>query len=159
MQLTELNCPAKWPGRERRREGERRSYTLTTMYCCLCHPRRAQGRRSQDRRYPVLDVFKSGAITSVLLLVLFSVLDAVFTLTLLARGATELNPVMNHFIKTGTGTFVCAKMILTAIPGLIMTAAGNVVIYRSIRVHSVLSALVGAYAALILYEIVLLTLS
>jgi len=141
---------------DRRSSEERRRYSLRTLYCCLRAPRRSHGRRSADRRFPLLDTFDSGSVSCVLLLMIFSILDAVFTLSLLARGGSELNPVMNYFLGFGTGYFMSVKMLLTALPALLLISTGNLLLFQRIRVHSLLSALVGGYAGLLIYEVALL---
>lgn len=148
-----------YTGPERRTDQERRTYSLKSMYCCLMHPRRSHGRRSSDRRFPILDTFDSGVFSLVILLTLFSILDAAFTLTLIARGSRELNPLMEYFLTLGTLPFMLAKLALTTIPGLILVAACNVRVFSALRCHSLLAAMVGMYAGLMLYEILLLTAS
>ncbi len=149
------------PGKhqERRQQAERRVYTLTSMYRCLVSPRRTCGRRASDRRFAVLDTFDAGVVTLVILLTVFSILDAAFTLTLIARGGEELNPVMNYFLTLGTLPFMLAKMLLTTIPGLVLVASSNVAVFSRLRCRSLLAAMVGMYAGLMLYEILLLVAS
>lgn len=95
----------------------------------------------------------------VLLLTVFSILDAVFTLTLLSRGGTELNPVMNFFLQMGTAPFMIAKMLLTTAPAIVLIASSNLMLFNTIRARSVLGALIGMYAGLLTYEIGLLWMS
>jgi len=144
---------------EHRRTGvERRNYSLRTLSNCLLQPRRAYGRRTEDRRYPQLDTFDGGIVTLAILLTVFSILDALFTLTLLQHGGTELNPVMRYFLNNGgTVPFILAKLLLTTVPALIMVAMQNVKVFGRWRVRSILAALVGGYAGLLVYELILLS--
>ncbi len=144
---------------QNRRTGQdRRTFSLRTLGTCIVSPRRARGRRSQDRRDNHADVFDGGMLSLALLLVGFSVLDAAFTLTLLQNGGTELNPVMRYFLSfEGVVPFMLAKLTLTAIPAVLLVAMQNVQVWGRWRVRSILAALVGAYAGLIVYELVLLS--
>ena len=83
---------------ERRAGIDRRDYSLSTLKMCTVAPRRMQGRRSADRKYAVLDRFDSGIVTLAILLMILSIMDSVFTLTLLSRGGSEVNPVMNALL-------------------------------------------------------------
>jgi hypothetical protein len=51
-----------------------------------------------------------------LLLVVLSVLDALFTMVCIQRGGSELNPFMRLALSYGPETFFTTKMILTVIP-------------------------------------------
>jgi len=145
------------PGAERRLSEERRVYSLMTLRQCLVSPRRMYGRRSKDRRYPVLDHFDAGIVLLAILLVVLSITDSIFTLTLLAHGGTELNPVMNWFLGHSVWAFTIAKMLLTGIPAILLVATSNVLMYKRWRSRSILGSLVGVYAGLIVYELALLS--
>ena len=95
----------------------------------------------------------------VVVLTLFSILDAVFTLTLLARGGSELNPIMNYFLGIGVAPFMVAKMLLTTIPAIVLIASSNLMLFNTLRARSVLGALIGMYAGLLMYEVGLLWMS
>ncbi len=148
------------PHREiQRRSGvDRRAFTARTLITCLISPRRSRGRRASDRKYPMLDVFDSSAMLLAVTLMLLSLADAFFTLNILARGGEEVNPVMNYVLQFGTFAFVAVKVVLTAIPAVVLVASGNYKLFGVVRVRSILAAAIGAYAGLVLYEIGLLTL-
>lgn len=149
---------SEFEGVERRHSPERRRYSLASMRAALLHPRRMRGRRRADRRFPILDRFESGVFTMAVLLMCLSVLDSIFTLTLISRGSSEVNPFMNWLLGYSVWLFVACKMLLTAIPSVVLVATGNLLVFGRLRVRSVLGTLVGVYGALILYEIILLTL-
>jgi len=148
-----------WRGPERRIISARRRYTLQTLWTCASQPRRMHGRRTHDRRYPILDRFDSGMLSLAVALMLLSVFDAIFTLTLLARGGTELNPVMNALLQQSVWAFTGVKMLLTGIPAIVLVAAGNLTLFKLVRARSILAALVGLYMGLMVYHICLLSLS
>ena len=157
----DANTPQSAPkaGREeRRQQQDRRNYSTKTMWLCLTSPRRAHGRRRSDRRFPVQDVFGEGAMILAAVLMVLSLTDAFLTLNILARGGSEVNPVMNYMLGFGTFAFVATKMVMTAIPVAALTAAGNVKVFNFIRVRTLTAVLVGMYCALIVYELILLSL-
>jgi hypothetical protein len=118
-----------------------------------------QGRRSGDRRYGLLDRFDSGVAAMAILLMLFSILDSVFTLTLISRGGSEVNPIMDALLQQSIWLFVGFKMLLTAIPAVVLVATGNLLLFNRWRARSILAALVGLYTGLIVYELALLSIS
>lgn len=118
-----------------------------------------RGRRSTDRRYAVLDRFDSGMVTLAILLMVLSVMDSVFTLTLISRGGSEVNPVMNALLQYSVWAFMAVKMLLTAVPAIILVATGNLLLFKRWRARSILAALVGLYLGLICYELALLSIS
>ena len=140
----------------RRAGTERRFYTLGTLKNCTFAPRRMKGRRFVDRRFAVLDIFDSGVVALAIALVLLSITDSVFTLTLIARGGTEVNPVMNALLQHSVWAFSGFKMFLTAVAAIILTATGNLKMFGQCRARSILGAFVGLYLGLIIYEIALL---
>ncbi len=57
-----------------------------------------------------------------LLLVVLSVLDALFTMVCIQRGGSELNPFMRLALSYGPETFFTTKMILTVIPAIVLAS-------------------------------------
>jgi len=149
----------EYTGVDRRVSADRRSYSLKTMWICLVDPRRSKGRRKTDRRYPLLDVFDGSSMFLAVALVTLSLLDAFFTLNILARGGSEVNPVMNYMLGHGTAAFVASKMLMTALAIIALVATGNIKLFNRFRVRSIHSALIGLYAGLIVYELILLSMA
>lgn len=152
------NTPAPWDGINRREIEERREYSMRTLSQCLLSPRRFNGRRSADRRFPVLDRFESGLAFLAIGLMILSVMDSVFTLTLISHGGTEVNPFMNWLLQQSIFAFVGVKMLLTAIPAVMLVATGNVLVFGRFRARTILAAALGMYCGLIVYELGLLSL-
>lgn len=65
-----------------------------------------------------------GAKTTIMALsiVLLCVLDAFFTLELINRGASELNPLMDYYLKKSDMTFFLVKYLITSAGLLIVLA-------------------------------------
>lgn len=147
---------ARFPSVDRRRRSERRRFGATTLLHSVRAPRRWRGRRSDDRRFALLDRYDTGLVAMALSLMALSILDATFTLMLLEAGGSELNPVMQWALDRNLWFFAGLKMLLTAVPVVLMVATGNLLLLGRVRVRSLLGALTGAYLALIAYEILLL---
>ena len=111
-----------------------------------------------DRRYPMLDHFDSGVVTLAILLMCLSVADSMFTLTLISRGGNEVNPFMNALLQHSVWAFIGVKMLLTAVPAIVLVATGNLLLFNRWRARSILAVLVGLYLGLIVYELLLLSL-
>lgn len=148
-----------WDGVEKRAQQNRRQYKFLSLWKAFSAPRRFEGRRSDDRRFATLDRYDSGLCTLAILLVLLSITDSVFTLTLIARGGSEVNPFMNYMLQHSIGLFMIVKMLLTAIPAVVLVATHNLLLFKRIRARSILAAMVGMYGGLIVYEIGLLIIS
>jgi len=148
---------AKWDGKNRRDYEERRNYSLGTLLQSVTSPRRFNGRRREDRRFPVMDRFDGGMAFLAVGLMVVSILDSVFTLTLISHGGEEVNPFMNWFLQKSTALFVAVKMFLTALPAVILVATGNILLFGRFRARSILAAIVGLYCGLLMYELALLS--
>ena len=146
------NPSRRVPGTDRRR------YTLETLRRSIVAPRRMSARRRADRRYPLLDAYDGTMLALAVALVGLSVVDATFTLQLLASGGREVNPFMAWLLGYGVAPFAAVKMLLTGIPAVLLVATGNLVVFGRFRARSALAALVGFYAGLIVYELGLLSL-
>jgi len=146
-----------WDGVNRRQSGERRSYSLKTLSCCLVSPRRFNGRRSSDRRFPVLDQFENSIGFFAVGLMVLSVMDSIFTLTLIANGGTEVNPFMNWLLQIDVLVFVSVKMLLTGLAAVLLVAMSNVMLFKRFRARSILAVALGLYCGLIVYELGLLS--
>jgi len=136
---------------------ERRHYDLQTLKQSFSNPRRTNVRRSPDRKYPVIDRLDAGAVALGIALMILSVMDSFFTLTIISHGGSEVNPVMNVLLEKSIAAFIVAKMLMTAIPALLLVATANVIVLNRWRARSILATLVGLYAGLICYELLLLS--
>jgi len=161
-QIPAMNSPldqsVDWDGVNRRLEtDDRRHYSLKTLKHQAFSPRRNTGRRTEDRRFPVLDRFEAGLFTLAMSLLCLSILDSMFTLTLISHGGTEENPFMNAMLNISVWAFAGVKMILTAVPAILLVATANLKFYGLFRSRTILAMAVGMYAGLIVYEIALLS--
>lgn len=107
----------------------------------------------------MLDRFDSGVVTLAVVLMLLSVLDCIFTLTIISRGGSEANPFMDVLLQQSVWLFAAFKMTLTGIPAIVLAATGNMLFFGRYRARSILAAFVGVYLALMCYHGYLLWIS
>ena len=142
---------------ERRRGIERRNRLLTALWDGNFLRRRRQTRRAGDAGMGILDWHSPKFLAIAIVILLLSVADAVLTLQLLGRGATEANPAIIPFLDRGTLAFAIAKISLTSIGVVVLTILAQARAFgRRVRVSSVLYLIVLGYAVLIAYELWLL---
>ncbi|NIR49364.1 hypothetical protein GWO43_12830 [candidate division KSB1 bacterium] len=122
---------------------------------------RTHYRREEDRaKYPYVDRYSFRSIVTIVLVIILSITDAVSTLNLVSRGAQEINPVMDFFLSFGPFPFIVAKHILTGTCLIWFLIQKNYGILGGlIKVKHLLLAVLVLYVGLIVYELVLLTIS
>ena len=137
---------------ERRVCTDRRSHTLRALLSGSFTPRRRDMRRHADDRYVTIDWHQSRWLAVAILILLLSCADAFFTLTLLANGAYEANPVMASLLEGSGRWFAFAKIGLTSGGVLLLTVFARARAFGRIPVGGVLYAVLFGYATLVAYE-------
>lgn len=89
-------------------------------------------------------------------ILLFSVLDSILTLQLIARGADELNPLVGFLIDMDVGIFAWTKTVVTAVVLVLLVTHANHKLFGVLRVRKVLLVGLVGYVCLVAYEAVLL---
>jgi hypothetical protein len=122
------------------------------------HGRRRRQRRADEHRRPYyVDRFTRRAALSALLLMAFSLCDAVVTLYLLDAGCVEINPVMGFLLDRGAGTFLVGKLALTAACCPVFLVWQHHYLFGStLRVSHVPPILIGIYGILAAYQLSLI---
>ena len=138
-------------GRDRRRR------TLPPIRYLITAGRRRGVRRADDQhRIVILDRYSPklfGCIVSILFL---SILDALLTLYLIEHGSTELNPVMDYFLKKGPVIFSVAKYALTSFAVVIFLMVANSSVPGSnFRTQRLFPYALIAFGSVIVWEIML----
>lgn len=141
---------------ERRDVRDRRQFTMRTIVQGSITPRRRAGRRD-DEHEGLIDWHEPQLLFLALTIVLLSVTDAFFTLTLLTNGAVEANPVMAYILENYPGYFAGLKMGLTGIGVMVLVALARSKVFKIIRVRTILQGFLAAYALLVGYELWLLS--
>lgn len=141
---------------EQRLPQDRRMFSAKTVLYGIFPGRRRGIRREADIGEAHLDCYDSHLLYLPLLILTFSLLDAVFTLTLLPRGATEWNPLMRPLIETNVGLFILVKTLITGIGLVWLIALSRFRLFKVFSMNSVLGLILFGYGALIVYESTLL---
>jgi hypothetical protein len=146
---------------ERRSEADRRRADRPLWSRCRLMGRRAGSRRAEDRkRFFKVDRYSGTLLSLVLLTLLMSVSDAGFTLYLISRGASELNPVMAFFLERGPLVFFVVKYVLTCGSLLIVILYKNAFIFNTrIRVAYLLVLFLALFALVVQWELFLVWLA
>ncbi len=134
-----------------RRKGDRRRLTVRTFLQGGFTPRRRRGRRKTDAHF-LVDWHEPHLLFLSVAILLLSMADAFMTLSLLTRGAQEVNPLLRYVLQFHPQLFAGAKMALTGAGVLVLVALGRARVFRIIRVSSIMHWALLGYAALIGYE-------
>jgi hypothetical protein len=96
---------------------------------------RKSARQGDDKNHFIyVDQYRSWLLIAIMLLVIFSITDGLFTLHLIERGATETNPVMAWFLDLGVWPFMLAKFLLTCSAIIILLVFHNFY-FRPLRIQ------------------------
>jgi hypothetical protein len=120
---------------ERRGKGDRRSRRWPGAMYFLFGGRRKSPRRGNDKKeFIYVDQYHPWLLVAIMLVVILSISDGLFTLHLIDRGAYEVNPVMAWFLGLGTWPFMIAKFLFTCLAILILLVFHNFY-FRPLRIH------------------------
>ncbi len=143
--------------RERARTGiDRRTFTWRTLAAAIVRPRRRSARRDVDRHRNFVDWHDPWLLALTVGVLMLSIADALFTLTVLELGAREVNPFMDALIQSDVRAFAVWKMLLTGVGVVILVALSRLRVFRVIRVRHLLQAVFVGYCALTWYHVTLL---
>jgi Domain of unknown function (DUF5658) len=135
---------------------DRRALTLRTLFASGLSPRRRAGRRADDHDLPV-DFHHPRLIVPAVALLLLSIADAFFTVTLMGDGAQEANPLLAFVLSEHPRMFAAVKMALTGFGAMLLVALARARVFNVVRVSLFLYGLVAVYIALIAYEALLIS--
>jgi len=115
-------------------------------------------RRHEERNTLFLaDRYSQSVFGAILLILFFSVLDALLTLYLIGHDATELNPIMAYYINVGPYAFLFVKYLLTSVSVVILLLCQNAFL-RTMRIyaHSLFYVIVAAFMSVVVWELFLI---
>ncbi len=138
---------------ERRSGDDRRRTGIKTFLRGGLSPRRRNGGRRRDDQTLFVDWHEPHLLFLAVAILILSVTDAFLTLTLLAAGAHEANPVMDYVLRERPQLFAAAKMVLTGVGVCVLVVCARATVFRVIKVTSVMQSCLLLYAALIGYEL------
>jgi len=141
---------------ERREKHDRRLHSWRTVTYCgfQGRGRRRHARRNEHNYY--LDWYDPRLVFTGIAILFMSCLDALFTLTLLSRGAHEANYFMARLMETSDNLFVAVKLAVTAFAIVFLLMHSHFQILRIISGKRLLQIVVAVYGLLIGYELILL---
>ncbi len=140
-----------------RREGDDRRITRASVLSSHhWNGRRRAHRRASDATRSRLDHYDARLLAPSLTILVLCVVDALITLSLLDRGAVEVNLVMRVLIEEGVVVFIATKYLMTACGLVWLVIHNNFKVFQRIRVEHVIYACAGIYVSLLVYELVLL---
>jgi len=143
---------------DKRRGIDRRTNNKARLKYLLFNGRRERFRRDEDRgKAFIFDRYNQNLFLAITAILILSILDAVLTLAVIQRGASELNPVMAYFLEHGTLTFIVAKYVLTSIGVLILLIFKNVFLTQlKIYTHSLFPCVIVVFIIVIAWELFLI---
>jgi len=114
-------------------------------------------RRAERNTIFLADRYSQSVFGAILLILLFSVLDALLTLYLIGHDATELNPIMAYYINVGPYAFFFVKYMLTSVAVVILLLCQNAFL-RTMRIHarSLFYVIVAAFMSVVAWELFLI---
>lgn len=140
----------------RRNAPDRRERTLYALVYGSFNPRRRRARRVDARSLRDLDWHHPQWLAVAILIVVLSCVDAALTLTLIADGAYEVNPIMAPIVGGSALVFTLVKVGLTAGGVVLLTLAARMRAFGKIPVSFLLYAVLLGYGSLVFYELRLL---
>jgi Domain of unknown function (DUF5658) len=140
---------------ERRKKTQRRRSVFHALWHGNFARRRHAPRRSSERHAAVTDWFQPQWLAVAVTVLLLSFADAMLTLTLIAHGASELNPLMDPLVRGSGHSFAYWKIGLTALGVVVLTLLARLRVWGRTVGHILYVALAG-YVVLVIYELFLL---
>jgi len=142
------------PKDERRGQLDRRHRVWWSVLYGSFNPRRRRSpRRLDESRFHSLDWHGAHLLAVSIGILILCVADAFLTVTLLSRGAVEVNPIMALLVQSNVGAFAALKMAMTGLSVVLMVCLARYRFMRLVRVELVLYGVLVAYTILIGYEI------
>lgn len=140
---------------DRRHQSDRRQTPTSPWGAFPPAGLRTRHRRAEEhRRQYFVDRFSWILFLFILLIVVGSVVDAIFTIELIDVGASEINPFLNRVLDRGALPFVIVKYVLTVVGLPVLLIFKNHYLFHSrFRVGYLLPLIVGLYALLIGYQL------
>ena len=134
-------------------------------FFCAFHLGIKTGRRAGERRIigrgkpGYVDYYAGHLMLCTIAILFLSILDACFTLSILAHGGEELNWFMATLIEDSVEKFIGFKLALTSIALILLVIHHNVQLTKRIRVRHLKYMILVGYSVLIGYELHLLELA
>ena len=147
---------------EGRSKAERRIKSSISLHSLLFGGRRETIRRHDDKsRFFFVDRYSQSHFIAIVLILFFSVVDAILTIVLTNHGANEINPIMAYCLEVGPYIFLSVKYSLTSVGLIILLILRNIFLkpiqnYAGSLFYYLLGAFIGvvSWQSLLLYRII-----
>ncbi len=117
---------------ERRSDLDRRKKHPSLFSKYWVTGQRSVPRRKDDRLTPKrVDRYSKKILAIIVFILGLSILDALFTLVLVERGAKELNPFMAYYLECSPFMFLCIKYMLTCASVLLILFIKDFYIFKT----------------------------
>jgi hypothetical protein len=148
-----------YSGVEKRSGRDRRKQPLSIVKNIFHGGLRSSSRRAEDRRgITIFDRYSTSLFISIMIVLSLSLLDALLTLILLSRGATELNPVMDYYLRHGPEVFLIVKYGLTAFSIFLIFLLNDVLKARyGLGTGTVLHLFAAVFGSVVVWQLYLLS--
>ena len=145
-------------GEERRHGRDRRKKKMPIFSKYWLMGRRGTFRREEDRLMSdKLDRHSAKTFAVILIIIMLSVIDAIFTLRLINEGAAELNPIMAYYLNHGPLVFFWAQYSLTCASILLVFLNQHAYILKNrVPMKVLYLVLIIPYALVVQWELYLL---
>jgi hypothetical protein len=131
---------------------ERRRSPFRAIWFGHQNGRRRDPRRDDEQHPVAVDWHRPHWLGVVVVILLLSLTDAIFTLRLMAHGAEEANPFMKPLVAGSGHWFAFWKVGLTTIGVTVLVVLSRHRLVGRVRVGVLLYAVLALYVALIAYE-------
>lgn len=117
---------------DRRSGTDRRGKNPPLFNRYLLKGKRAVPRRMADRqKIQKVDRYSSRIFAVIIIILLLSMLDALFTLLLVDNGAREVNPLMAYYLDRGPILFFSIKYFLTCASVILILSCKDVYLFKT----------------------------
>jgi len=114
-------------------------------------------RRADRNTIYIADRYSQSVFGAIILILFFSVLDALLTLYLIGHDATELNPIMAYYLNVGPYVFILVKYLLTSVAVVILLLCQHVFLrIMRIHAHSLFYLIIAAFMIVVVWELFLI---
>lgn len=138
--------PSVYTGPDRRK----RPTPMFSRY--ILSGRRRANRAAQDRKMNYyVDRYSPKLLIALLLIVVLSLLDAIYTYNYISAGGSEANPIMDFLLNLGGPVFFVYKYVVTAIGIFILCVHKN---FR--HVQTIIVLILVLYVGLMFYHVSIL---
>jgi hypothetical protein len=142
---------------DQRTQKDRRKNPAAPRSICLIGGRRKHLRRAEDaKRGYYVDLYSKRSVFIISTILIMSIIDGYLTLSLVEQGAMEANPIMRFYLQLNTPLFLSVKYAVSYMSVFLLLIHKNFYILKtSISVKQLILGILGIYAGLIVWEMVL----